>query len=430
MKLEQKRWLILAAGILANLCQGAAYASSIFAVPMLTHLGLLVMGPAGKLVPDMSKWALAFSFNLGFLPIGMLLSGKIADQKSPKLVVIFGGFLFGLGMFLAGFSNSFTWFCATFGIMMGIGSGAAYGAIVATTVRWFPDKKGLTSGLAVGALGFGPVIIVPVGMALLGNDPAAQATTVLYTMKVLGIAFLVIIGIASLIMNNPPAGYVPAGFVPKTTAAGKAIVAKEYKWTEMLATGKFWLLYILYVCGAFAGLMIISQAKPIAMDIKGFASPDAAKLFAGGVVQTIALFNAIGRVFWGFVSDWIGRIPALMLMFLITAVVMFLMPNLATGEKTIIIASILIGACFGGYLGTFPSVCADAFGGKNMAVNYALLFSGFSIAAILGPQVAGKIKVATGSYSQAFTIASGVAAFGFIVAIITHFVIYKNKAKA
>lgn len=422
-----KRWLILSAGILANLCQGAAYASSVFAVPMLLRLGLTIMKD-GKPAPDMTKWALAFSMNLGMLFIGMLLAGKIADQKGPRMCVLVGGIVFGLGILLAGFANSFAAFCLTFGIMGGLGSGIAYGAIVATAVRWFPDMRGLASGLAVGALGFGPVFIVKIANTLMGPAGPGQVETVAYTLKVLGGSFLVIMSVASLIMTNPPKDYV----VGKAAAAGgPAPAAAGMTWKEMMGTPKFWLLYALYACGAFSGLMIISQAKPIYMGIKiAGATPDSMKALAGGFVMTIATFNALGRVAWGTVSDWIGRMWALTLMFLITGVTMFMLPKLSTDPGTIKIAGILIGLCYGGYLGTFPALCGESFGMKSMAVNYALLFSAFSLAAIAGPYVAGYIKNTTGHYDQAFTIAAAVCTVGFVLALVATLSKPKEKKAA
>ncbi len=414
MSNDKKRWLILFAGILANLCQGAAYASSVFAKPMLAHLGLMVAGPDGQMVPDMTKWAMAFSINLACLPIGMLLSGKIADQRSTKLVVVCGGILFGLGMFLAGYANSLATLYITFGVMMGLGSGAAYGAIVSTAVRWFPDKRGLASGLAVGALGFGPAVIAPVAMWLM-SMPSDQATAVLFAFKVLGVAFLAIIALTSLVMSNPPDGYKPANFSPAATVKTGGNTGKDFVWTSMLKEGRFWLLYVLYACGAFSGLMIISQMSPIAQakDLAGLT-----KEAAAGVVSFLAMANAVGRVFWGFVSDKIGRLMSLILMFLITAAAMFMMPSMAKDQSTLIVTVLFIGLCYGGYLGIFPSLCADAFGGKNMAVNYGLLFSAFSVAAILGPQVGAGINKSQGSYAQAFVIAAAVALVGGILAIV------------
>jgi MFS family permease len=415
MKLDVKRWLILFAGILANLCQGTAYASSVFAGPILKQLNL--MTAAGK--PDITKWALAFSINLGCLPIGMLLSGKIADKHGPRVVVGVAGTIFGLGMLLSGFSTTYVMFLLTFGVMMGIGSGAAYGAVVSTSVRWFPERRGLASGISVGALGFGTVLIAPIGAAMVAK------LGVMPTLNILGGIFIVIMILTSLVMVNPPAGYCPAGFTPKAGAA-----ASEGKtWIEMITTGRFWLLFAMYACGAFAGLMIISQARQIAGGLEYFEGLKATKgekealaiagTFAVSVVSLLGLANAGGRVLWGFISDKIGRLPALAIMFVLTAIALAILPRLQNPNALFVGATLLVGLCYGGYLGIFPSLCADAFGARNLTVNYAVLFSSFSLAAIAGPYAAGAVKASSGTYTNAFYIAAAVAVAGLVVTVIS-----------
>jgi OFA family oxalate/formate antiporter-like MFS transporter len=423
MNLDARRWFILFWGVLANLCQGAAYASSVFAVPVLMHFHRFVLGPDGHAiigpnhlpVLDMPKWALAFSLELAMLPVGMLLSGKIADQKSPRLIVFIGSILFGGGILLAGFAQHLRYFYLGFGILAGLGSGCAYGTIVATSQRWFPDRRGLASGLAVGALGFGPVVIVPVAnMLMAGGKPE---NTAMFALKVLGAAFFVIMAVASVFTVNPPKGYAPKGFVPRIPTQAST-GTNDLNWAQMLSKGRFWLLYLLYVCGAFSGLMMISMAKPFAGEaMKGvILDPKALGAFAGYVVMTIALANAFGRLAWGAISDWTGRQWALVLMFLITAVTMFLIPSLSGVKSSLVLGAVLIGACFGGYLGIFPPICADSFGAKNMMVNYALLFSGFAVAAILGPMIGAHIQKHTG-YNDAFTVGGCVAVLGLLVSL-------------
>ncbi len=402
--------MILGMGVLANLCMGASYASSVFAKPLIIFLNLMKADPAGQMVPDMSRWALIFSFNLACLPLGMLLSGKIADLKSPRAVIIFGGILFGLGMFLTGFADSFLWVFCFFGIMMGIGSGAAYGAIVATVVRWFPDKRGLAGGIAVGALGCGTLIIAPLAQYLMSHVPASEVP-VLWAFKVFGVAFLIIIILASILMDNPPACYKPSGWEPKAQASGKP--ALEFTWNQLFSRLNFWILYGMYACGAFAGLMIISQASPIAQKMTRLSPESAVK-----IVALIGLANALGRVFWGYVSDKIGRLSSILAMFFITAIAMFLLPSAALKETPLLISVLFVGLCFGGYLGIFPSVCADYFGTRNLTLNYALLFSAFSIAAITGPMVGAKIVLLTDSYARAFNVAGTVSVAGGILTLV------------
>ena len=416
-----KRWKVLLAGILANLCQGAAYASSVFAKPMMTHLGCVKIGTDGMMAPDMTKWAIAFSINLTCLPVGMLISGKLSHRRGPRMMVAVGGVLFGLGMFLAGFSTSFLMFVLTFGVLMGLGSGGAYGAIVSTSVKWFPDSRGLASGMSVGALGFGTAIIAPAAVWLMSPD-VASGVPVLFAFRVLGVAFLAVISVASMVITDPPPGYTPSGFTARPDASVSVI---DFRWTEMVARRKFWLLYVTYTCGTFSGLMIISQASPIAQDMTRLS-----KEVAATIPAAIGLANAFGRMLWGLVSDWVGRLQAIMLMFVITAVAMFTLPQTVGERTTLLVASVFIGLCYGGYLGIFPSLCADSFGPRHLAVNYAILFSAFSVAAIAGPQVGAKIKAMTGSYDNAFIIAGIVSATGLVAALVTHFSINPRSASA
>lgn len=418
MSLDSKRWLILLAGILANVCQGAAYASSVFAKPMLLHLHLTVM-KNGVPAPDMTKWALAFSVNLACLPIGMLLSGRISDKRSPRVVIAAGGLLFALGVFLAGYASSLLWFCLTFGVMMGLGSGAAYGSIVATSVKWFPDMRGLAAGLSVGALGIGTSIIALAGPPLMNAAPNPD-TAVLYALRVLGVAFLIVISLASLVVVGPPSDYKPKGYSPAATAAGGT--SNDIAWPSMLARGRFWLLYLIYACGTFSGLMIISQASPMAQtmtrDIMSLGDPKVIAKAGADIAFMLGVANALGRIIWGFVSDRIGRTASLGLMFVVTGLAMFLLPSMVLAKATFLASALFIGVCYGGYLGVFPSICADEFGPKNLTVNYGLLFSAFSVAAIAGPQVGGQIFKASGSYNQAFVVGGAVCAAGLLLTVL------------
>jgi len=391
--------VVIAAGIVANLCQGAAYSFSVFKGPLKEHLGC-----------SETQVALAFSWSVAFLPVGILLSGKIADRGSPGLVVALGGVLSGAGMFLAGFTNSTLWLYATFGVMLSLGSGAAYGAVVATAVKWFPDRRGTAAGLVVSALGVGTLIIAPVAQRMI-DAPHIGA---LGAFKVLGIAFVIITVTASRLITNPPAGYVPANFSPEAESANGG--AQDKTWTGMLATWNFWLLYVLYLTGAFSGLMVASQASSIAQQLTGLTAAAAAL-----VVGVFGLANATGRLFWGAVSDRIGRFQALALMFLITAAVMFLFNALGAVWIGLVVAVAVLGLCYGGYLGIFPSLCADAFGSRNLTVNYGILFTSFSLAGILGPRIGASLRQSTGGYAESVVVAGVIGVIGFLVAVVARF---------
>lgn len=396
MSNDSKRWLILILGILVNICQGGAYAFSVFKKALA---GLLNVAPTD---PGL---ALAFSLMLACLPVGMLLSGKIVDKSGPKTVILLGGIVLGGGFFLAGFTSSFLWLWLTMGVMTSLGSGMAYGAVVSTAVRWFPDKRGLASGLAVSALGIGTLIISYVAPMIMGPQVETDPTRVLFALKVLGVVFTVVIVGSSFLMSSPPQGYLPAGFVPK--ASGSGSMAKDVTWTQMIGTGKFWFFFVMYMLGVAPGFMLLPNIKPLSDPLM---APEIAIIVTGVVA---GLSNSLGRLFWGGVSDKLSRTYALVLMFAITSAFMFLMPIMMGTALTMVIAMILILLCYGGYLGIFPSVCTESFGTKNMAVNYGVLFVSFSISGLLSPQIMARVS----SPVIGFTVAGILAFVGMVFAV-------------
>jgi OFA family oxalate/formate antiporter-like MFS transporter len=260
-------------------------------------------------------------------------------------------------------------------------------------------------------LGFGTLIIAPVASYLMTTVPSGNVP-VLWAFRVLGIAFLVVIALGGIVIKNPPVSYKPANWTAKASVQNATYV-KDFTWVQLLGKIEFWVLYVMYISGAFSGLMIISQASPIAQTMAKLTPA-----IAVGIVASMGLSNALGRVFWGFISDKIGRLGALFLMFTATSAVMFALPLMALEHQSLLVAVLIVSACYGGYLGIFPSVCADYFGLKNLTVNYALLFSAFSIAAIAGPMVGAKIFLKTGSYANAFIIAGVVSAAGGLLTVI------------
>jgi OFA family oxalate/formate antiporter-like MFS transporter len=388
-----KRWIYLLLGMIANLAQGVTYASSVIAVPMMAMVNI----PADE---TKAHFALIFTLSCCFLPVGMILGGKLASI-SPRIPIALGAVIYGAGLFVSGYVTDYKILCLTFGLMLSIGSGLAYGPIVASAVRWFPDKKGFASGLVVSALGFGPAIIAPVCAALL-----KEQFTISQILQILGVATFAAIGIASFItspkVDSPNRLQSGKDNVPQAAAANTG----DYTWLQMLGTGRFYLLALLLFLGAVPGLMIISGAKGIFETFGGFNAGTAATL-----VGVLAAANALGRFFWGAVSDKIGRVNTVSVMFVISIFTMLGLP-FAVNPALLVAVIIVIGLTYGGYLGLFPSFCADAFGAKNVALNYAVLFIAFSIAALVGPRIYGLLDPKT-----AFFIAAGLSAAGFIAAL-------------
>ncbi len=403
MSLTRKRWIVITAGVMASMCMGAGYAFSVFKKDLIAEL---------QCTPKQA--AMAFSLSFIFLPIGMLICGWISKRLGSRAAVTIGGLTFGLGTFLAGFSHSIWWLYLTYGVMISIGNGITYAGVIATAVRWFPDRKGLASGLVVGALGAGTLVIAKAGQSMLGSG-----MDVLTAIKILGLCYITIGLIASRFISEPPKDYAPP---PPRLTARAAAPADDVVWTQMITRPYFWLMFVVYVCGTFPGLMLISQAKDVATEVSQVGLAVAATM-----VGMLGAANAIGRIAWGAVSDRIGRLNAVTAMAVMNALVMFLMPQLLETQVGLLLGFVVTGLCFGGCLGTFPSICADAFGSRNMEINYAVLFFAFSAAGYFGPLAGAELRVSSGGFTSGFMAAACISALGLVLSIAGRFAQPKRK---
>ncbi len=399
MTLTANRWFILLFGVLANICQGVAYTSSIFMLPLGEALGR----PKAEWSRE---WGLIFAMTLAFLPVGMILSGKLADLGKTWITIGFGTLLFGGGLLLAGYGNSVTWIALTLGMMTSIGSGCVYGTVIGSMVRWFPDRRGLASGIAVAAVGVGPIVLAPLASRL------TAAYGVMDMFKILGVLCLIVMGAAAVIVKNPQPGYAPPGWTPPQAAGGSGPAGLN--WSQMVRRPLFWLLWITYFCGVFAGILINGLAAPIAIELAGF-KPEQSAI----PVMLFAFTSAGGRVLWGFLSDIVGRVRMITLAFVLTALSMFVLYTHVATPGFYLPCLAMAGLCYGGIFGTFPSLSAESFGLRHAALNLAVLFTSFSLVALMAPQVVAHYRAAgAGEYSKAFLIAGCIAVAGVILSII------------
>lgn len=398
MDLKKKRWFVLGASLLINLCIGSGYAWSVYAGPLVKTFGWTA-----------AATALTFTISNSISPVCMITGGKIQDKFGPKWVIFAGGILFGGGIFLSGLTKSLTWLYVSYGIIAGFGMGLVYGCTIANTVKFFPDKRGLVAGLATAGYGFGPVLLAPISQSLIANYG------VLFTFKALGIAYLVVILVGSQFIMTAPAGYKPEGWEPPAATTTSAVTGKDKTWAQMLKDSNFYLLFIMLTIGATSGLMIISQASPIAQEVVGVSAEKAAL-----AVSLVAIANMLGRIIWGAISDKIGRYNALPIMYIILAVAMFALTAVSAGNfELFLLTTMLVGFCFGGFMGVFPALTADCFGAKNNGVNYGIMFSGFALGGYIGPVMAATIKASNnGDYTNAFLIAAAMSICGIVVTVI------------
>jgi OFA family oxalate/formate antiporter-like MFS transporter len=390
------RWWIVVGALLVQICLGAIYAWSVFRKPLEDRLGITP-----------TQASLPFSIVLIFFALATVLGGRMQDRLGPRRVAIMGGVLLAIGMVLASLSRSITMLVLSYGVVSGIGIGFAYVCPISAGVKWFPDKRGLITGLAVAGFGAGAFFVAPLAEGFISGNPYKLLGAPLFglpqlgvysTFRVLGLAYLVLVILGGLILRNPPAGYVPAGWTPPATTAGKPAGA-GYTYREMLGTGQFWILWLLYFAGCAAGLMMIGQTSPIAQDLAKFDKSTAA---IG--VSVLAIFNALGRIFWGRLSDSIGRTRTLFLMYAINALAVFGYFLIPAAPGLFWAGIALVGATFGGYLALYPAITADYYGTKSVGINYGFVFTAYGVGGLLSNIFAPRVKELTGSYNFAFIL--------------------------
>lgn len=379
MKKQKNRWLILIAAIIINLSLGAGYAWSVF------QTALLDVNSDWTL----SDTSLAFSISFAMVPVAMIICGPIVDKYGGKKIVLASGVLFGVGMFATGFVNSILMLYITYGLILGLGIGAGYGTVTALTVKWFPDKKGLAGGLTAAGFGSGAIILAPIATNMI------DSVGVNNTFQILGGILFVVICSASFMMENPPS---------KPQFAG-GVSEKDSTFKEMLRDPNFWILWGVYTFAATSGMMIIGHAASLA---------EYYSLGAGAViVMVVGLANTIGRIFWGSVSDRIGRYKTVTTMFVVSGSgLMMLNFTEMLGALVGVIGLVCIALSFGGFLGSFPGITAENWGASKAAANYGWMFTAYGIASILGPSLASTIRESTGSYSMALIISTIMAVIG------------------
>ncbi len=389
------RLVPLIAAIAIQLCLGIAYLWSIFQ----TGIANTIFNGNNALA------SLTFSLLLATLTLGSVAGGKLADRFSVRAVVITGGVILSVGFFLASFVTPqapyLLWL--TYGVMGGLGMGFSYSTTISCAQMWFPDKKGLVSGLIVSALGFGGVLFTPIIENLIRTFGGVEVGE-LKTFMVLSIIFLAVCTVGGLFLKMPPKDYALAGKQSVTAAPVTNLTPKQ-----VLKNRRFYLITFTMMFACMGGLMMIGFAKPIAT-AKGLAET------ATIGVLIISVCNSMGRLFWGMISDKIGR-RLTMFIILAGSGAASLCVGFAGGYLVYAIIGI-IGFFYGGILGTFPALTADLFGPKNMATNYGLVLLGFGAGAIISSYIAGYFKDIAAQDINLMTPAFLIAAAGAFLGLI------------
>jgi OFA family oxalate/formate antiporter-like MFS transporter len=320
--------------------------------------------------------SLPFTVTIAMIFVGTYTGGRIQDRKGPRIVALAGGVIYALGILLASFARGEEqlWLLiAGYGVISGFGLGVAYIVPIAMLQKWFPDKKGLITGLAVGGFGFGAVLTSPVAQWLIKQDPDQPAKAFLP----LGIAYLVMSLIGASFFKNPPEGYVVPGH--EAGGAGSESETKEFTQSEALHTRQWYLLTAILGLNTAVGIALISQAAGSAAGIAGFSATAAAT-----VVGVLAIFNGAGRIVWAAASDYMGRMPAFAAMLGLQGVCLVALPWAGNPALWFVLAAVIY-LCYGGGFGTMPATAGDYFGVKNAGAIYGLMLIAWSIAGVVGP---------------------------------------------
>ncbi|MGE5763096.1 MAG: OFA family MFS transporter [Mycobacterium leprae] len=387
---SRTRWAIVPAAVLLQLALGAVYAWSVFNKPLQQQFGW-----------SKSEVVLPFMVAIGTIVIGAVIGGRVQDRHGPRLVALVGGTLYAVGVMLASLVESADqlWLLTlTYGVMGGIGLGAAYITPIAMLVKWFPDRRGLITGIAVGGFGVGSVLTAPVAKWLLSsadNKPSVFLP--------LGVAYLVAVLVGGAFFRNPPAGYSVPGYVAPVVGRTARSV-DTYTVGEALRTRQWYLLVAILALNTTCGLALISQASDAFQAVAGATATAAA-----AAVGFLGLFNGAGRIVWAAASDRVGRMPAFVGMLSLQGVAFLVLPH-ASSLVVFFLLSALIYVCYGGGFGTMPATAADYFGTKNAGAIYGAMIVAWSVAGVVGPKLAAALYEGSGNeYAVPFTVIGVVA---------------------
>ncbi|MDQ3923672.1 MAG: OFA family MFS transporter, partial [Actinomycetota bacterium] len=392
------RWLIATAGVVMQVALGAVYAWSVFRIPLSSNYGTSVS-------------AVNTTFSIAILALGFaaFFGGLWMNRSGPRIVALTAGVLYGAGIFLASFAENNLWILyLSYGLIAGVGIGLGYIVPVATLIKWFPDKRGFITGIAVAGFGAGALVTAPIAKQLISGVGLFQ------TFSILGIIYLVMVVGASFVMKNPPEGWKPEGWEPEEEQESSERTGVDYELGGALKTWQWYALWALLFLNVTAGIAIISEADPIAQEVSGVEPALAAWL-----VSIISIGNAAGRFLWAWLSDAIGRKWVFLTMYLLQAALFFLLPLVGSASFVLLaVLAFIIVSCYGGGFGTMPAFNADYFGSKNVGMIYGLMITAWGFGGVLGPLLISYMYDLTRSYAGAFYIIAGIMLASSIIPFI------------
>jgi OFA family oxalate/formate antiporter-like MFS transporter len=384
-----ERWRIAVAGVFLQMALGSVYAWSVFRTPLATQFGWSI--------PQIT---LTFTITILALSCAAFAGGLWLNRSGPRVVAVTGGVLYSLGVFFASFTERIEWLYATYGLIGGIGLGLGYIVPVTVLVKWFPDRRGLITGIAVGGFGAGALITAPIATALI------ERVGVLSTFAWLGLAYLLAAPLAGWFMRNPPEGHILQGQALRSPLRQ---TNPDFTLRQALRTRQWWILWLILFLNVTAGISLISQQAPLYQELAGVSAAVAA-----GMVGIASVGNALGRVFWAWSSDHLTRRSTFMLLFLIQVALFWILPGLNSVAALTLVAFVIL-SCFGGGFGTMPASVTDYFGPRNVGSIYGLMLTAWGLASLFGPMLLAGMREATGSYEDALHIIASLMALSIVL---------------
>ncbi|MHC4622416.1 MAG: L-lactate MFS transporter [Planctomycetota bacterium] len=396
---ENHGWRVTFAGMGINLALGILYTWSVIS----------------KRIPEDWGWneddkSLPYMFACLIFSLIMVPAGRLQDKIGPRIVATIGGVLVGVGFIIASKTTALAGFVIGFGILAGAGIGFGYASATPPAVKWFPAARtGLVAGVVVSGFGLASVYAAPLTSWLIKSFGFQSA------IMVWGVAFLILVVGLSQLLRSPPQGYIPVG-TPTTGTAALANKKEEFLPREMLGTVQFYMIWFMYVCGAGAGLMIISKLAAIADRQAGIT-------LGFVLVAVLAIGNGAGRIAAGVISDRIGRKATMFICFVLQAVLILLLSRATEASAlanmpALALISALIGANYGANLSLFPSITKDYYGIKNFGMNYGLVFTAWGVGGFMLAKLAGAMYVKHQTFNIAYYGASGLLILAAIMAVL------------
>ncbi len=386
------RWWRVVGGMSMNLALGTLYAWSVFVAPLEKEFHWKRADTSSIFTIAVVVFALTF-----------IVAGRLQDKFGPFYVSLAGAVLVSLGFFLCAYTSSLNYLFICFGVIGGLGNGFGYSTPIPVMSKWFPDKRGLAVGLAVGGYGGGSAIFGPLSASYLIPHFGWRTT-----FQVLGVIFLFMTVFGAFLLKNPPAGYKPAGWTPAATSKAAA-TTYDFSPGEALRTPTFYFMWVAYALGCTAGLMVISQLVPFA---KSVGIPSTTLASFGLVVGAVG--NAGGRILSGWMSDHLGRINVLRLMIGISMVAMPILYAVGGNVVGLFVMLFIVYWCYGTQLSVNGAAAADFWGTKNAGINYGMLFTAWGVAGLLGGRIGGKLFDKYHNYQMAFYTAAVLALIALI----------------